>query len=224
VSRFRRLFFVALASGTIAGLLLFAVQHFTIFPLIEKAEVYEAAAENATPHHHEDEGWKPADGFERTALTAVTTVLTAIGFSAVLFGLTSFVPVRLTWLNGLLWGLAAFACVDLAPSIALPPQPPGTAVADLYGRQQWWILAVVFTALGLWLLLDRRKSAPVRALGFLLIVLPHVIGAPLAHGDSAVPVALVHEFAILSILTSALFWMVLGAIGGLLYARSDGEL
>ena len=35
---------VALSSGAIAGLLLFAVQHFTVVPLIESAEGYETAA------------------------------------------------------------------------------------------------------------------------------------------------------------------------------------
>jgi cobalt transporter subunit CbtA len=220
VIRFRELVYVALASGTIAGLLLFVVQHFTLFPLIEKAEIYELAAEKSSLHHHVDEGWRPAEGFERTAYTVLTTVLTAIGFSAVLFGLTGLLPIALNWRKGLSWGLAAFVCVDLAPSLGLPPQPPGTAVADLYARQEWWILAVVSSAWGLWLLLDGRRSAPVRALGVFLLILPHAIGAPRAQGDSAVPAALIHEFAVLSILTTGLFWAVLGAIGGLLYSRS----
>jgi predicted cobalt transporter CbtA len=57
VNRFRKLAYAVLASGTIAGVMFFAVQHFTIFPLIEKAEVYESAAEKTAPHHHEDEGF-----------------------------------------------------------------------------------------------------------------------------------------------------------------------
>jgi cobalt transporter subunit CbtA len=219
VIRFRRLVYLALASGTIAGLLLFVVQHFTLFPLIEKAEVYESAAESASPHHHQDEGWRPSDGLERTAFTVLTTVLTAIAFSAVFWGLTSLVRATLNWRKGLLWGLAAFVCVDLAPSVGLPPQPPGTAVADLYARQQWWLLAVVSTSVGLWLLLDRRKPALVRVPGILLLILPHIIGAPVAQGASAVPAALVHQFAVLSILTTGLFWVALGTVGGLLYAR-----
>ena len=47
--RFRKLMLVILLAGTAAGLLLFIVQRFTTFPLIEKAEVYESAADNM-PH------------------------------------------------------------------------------------------------------------------------------------------------------------------------------
>jgi len=219
VIRFRKLVYLTLASGTIAGLLLFIVQHYALFPLIEKAEVYESAAENSAPHHHGDEGWQPSDGFARTAFTVLTTVLTSVAFSAVFLGLASLVPVTLNWRKGLLLGLAAFACVDLAPSLGLPPQPPGTVVPDLYARQLWWILAVVSTAIGLFLLIDRRKSGVVRVLGALLLIVPHAIGAPGAHGEGPVPEALIHKFSVLSILTTGLFWTALGVISGLLYSR-----
>jgi cobalt transporter subunit CbtA len=170
--------------------------------------------------HRTDEGWRPANGTERTALTALTTVVTAIGFSALLFGILGVSPIRLNWRKGLLWGLAAFVCVDLAPALGLLPQPPGTAVADLYARQEWWVFTVVSTAAGLWLLLNRRRSLPVRLSGVLPLILPHAVGAPVAQGNNAVPVTLIHQFAVLSILTTGLFWLVLGGVGGLVYARS----
>jgi cobalt transporter subunit CbtA len=220
VLRFRKLVSLALVSGTLAGLLLFLVQRFTVIPLIQKAEVYESAAEKSNTHHHEDEGWQPSEGFERTAYTLIATVVTAIGFSAVLFGVAGLFQVTLSWRNGLLWGLAAFLCVDLAPSLGLPPQPPGTAVADLYARQGWWVLTVFSTAVGLWLLLSRRRSKPVRLIGVLPLLLPHAIGAPIARGTSAVPAPLIHQFAVVSIFTTALFWLALGAIGGQLYKSS----
>jgi len=212
--------YATLAAGTLAGLLLFVVQQFTIFPLIEKAELYESAAQKSDAHHHEDEGWRPADGFERTAFTALTTIVSAIGFAALLFGIAGLVPMKLNWRRGLLWGLAAFACVDLAPSLGLPPQPPGTAVADLYARQGWWVFTVLSTAAGLWLLLNRRRSVPIRLIGVLPLILPHAIGAPFPQGSSAVPTTLIHQFAFLSILTTGMFWLVLGAVGGLFYTRS----
>jgi cobalt transporter subunit CbtA len=220
VTRLRKLVYVILTSGTLAGLLLFVLQHFTIFPLIEKAEVYESAAEKSDAHHHRDEGWRPANGVERTAFTALTTVATSIGFSALLFGIAGLVPTALDWRKGLLWGLVAFVCVDLAPSLGLPPQPPGTPVADLYARQGWWVFTVLSTAAGIWLLLNHRRSVPVRLIGVLPLILPHAIGAPVAQGESAVPVTLIHQFAVVSILTTGLFWVVLGAGGGLFYARS----
>jgi cobalt transporter subunit CbtA len=221
LDRFRRLVIVVLLSGAIAGLLLFTVQHFTIYPLIEKAEVYESAADKQMPGmHHDDEGWHPAEGFERTSFTALSTVLTAIGFAALLFGTAAIAPVSLNWKKGALWGLAAYTCIDLAPAWGLPPQPPGVPVADLYARQLWWVATAIATAIALWLLLDRRKLLPVRLLGLLVFAVPHVIGAPVAMGESSVPAELVHRFAVLSILTTGIFWIALGSIGGLFYRRS----
>ncbi len=220
MNRFRGLVSLALISGTIAGLLLFAVQHFAIFPLIEKAETYESAARRSMPGmEHEDEGWQPADGLERTLFTALTTVLSAIGYSAVLFGVISLKPVSLDWRRGALWGLAAFVCVDLAPALGLPPQPPGVAVADIYARQIWWLATVVLTAIGLWLLLDRRKPWSIRLLGLAGLTLPHIIGAPVADGPNSVPTQLIHRFAVVSMLTTGMFWLVLGSTGGMLHRR-----
>jgi cobalt transporter subunit CbtA len=221
LNRFRKLATVALLSGTIAGLLLCVVQHFTIFPLIEKAEVYESAAEKQmSGMRHDDEGWHPADGVERTSFTALATVLTAIGFAALLFGTAAIAPVSLNWQTGALWGLAAYICIDLAPAWGLPPQPPGVPVADLYARQLWWVATVIATALAIWLLMDRRKPLPIRLMGLLVFVIPHAIGAPVAMGESPVPPELVHQFAVLSILTTGMFWVALGLIGGMFYRRS----
>ena len=63
MDRFRKLATVALLSGTLVGLFLFVVQHFTIFPLIQKAEVYESAADKQMPWHASTmtRGWHPAD-------------------------------------------------------------------------------------------------------------------------------------------------------------------
>jgi cobalt transporter subunit CbtA len=219
VNRFRKLIYAVLASGTIAGLLLFAVQHFTIFPLIEKAESYESAAEASTDHHHEDESWRPAEGVERTLFTMLTTALTGVGFAAVLFGTAALGSMSLNWRTGILFGLAAFVCVDLAPSLGLPPQPTGAAVANLYARQEWWVWTVVSTAVAVRLLLDGKRSVLVRLFGIVVMILPHAIGAPRAERNSLVPLGIIHQFALISILTTGLFWITLGAVGGLFYGR-----
>ena len=221
MEQFRKLLTVALLSGTIAGLLLFTIQHFAIFPLIEKAEIYESAANRQMPGmHHDDEGWQPAEGFERTSFTVLSTVVVAIGFAALLFGTAAIAPVSLNWRKGALWGLAAYVCVDLAPAWGLPPQPPGVPVADLYARQLWWVATALATAIAIWLLLDRRKPLPIRLLGLLVFAVPYVVGAPVAAGESNVPEELIHRFIISSILTTGIFWIALGAVGGLFYQRS----
>ena len=87
MDRFRRLVVGALLAGSLAGLMLFAVQHVALVPLIDVAEGFEEAAAHAyaaAGHVHEDEGWQPAPGFQRIGLTAATTMLSGIGFASVL--------------------------------------------------------------------------------------------------------------------------------------------
>jgi cobalt transporter subunit CbtA len=221
MARFRHMMMVVFLSGIAAGLILFAVQHFTTVPLIQKAEVYEKAGEEteavSSADHHQDEGWQPAEGLERTSLTALATVLTGIGFAAVLFGVVFLVGTPLDAKRGLLLGLAAFTCVGLAPAIGLPPQPPGVAVADLYARQIWWTGTVIATAIALWLLFGKRIPQVVRPLGIIILIFPHLIGAPKATGQKVVPEQLIHRFTLLSIATTGMFWLLLGLLGGLLF-------
>ena len=222
VSEFRRLFLVVVASGTLAGLLWFGAQYFAVIPLIETAETYEAGAHDAAhgaSHQHDEEGWRPADGWQRNAFTALATVLTGIGFSAILFGMLSLAGRRIDAKRGALWGLAAFACFSLAPSLGLPPQPPGVAVADVFDRQLWWAGTVVATAVGLYLITARSRSWLLKLGGIVCLVLPHAVGAPVAAGETIVPAQLVRQFMIASLAATGMFWLALGVIGGLIEDR-----
>jgi cobalt transporter subunit CbtA len=209
---------VCLISGALAGLISFALQHFTVVPLIEVAETYETAA-HAAIGMHEDEGWQPADGWQRTSFTALATVLSGIGYAAVLFGVLGFAGTELNLKRGVLLGLAAFACVGLAPALGLPPQPPGVPVADLQARQLWWTSTVIASTAGLWLLFGLRRSWILQLCGVICLTVPHLIGAPAAPPNQVVPAAIVHRFEITSLLTMGVFWLVLGASGGLLMQR-----
>ena len=216
---------VVLCSGALAGLALFAIQHFTVIPLVKTAETYEAAAQQANPSMlGDEEGWHPADGWERTSLTALTTILSGIGFAAVLFGAVTLSGNRINARSGALWGLAAFFCFGLAPALGLPPQPPGTATSGLYERQVWWISTVIATAFGLWLLAGVKRAWPLRIIGIISLALPHLIGAPSASGRNIVPTALIHRFTFASLATTGIFWLLLGSIGGFLYNRIQTDL
>lgn len=224
MSRFRELMVVVLASGAFAGLVLFAVQRFTVIPLIDAAETYEAAEhQSAAGAAHADQGWQPANGWERTSLTALTTMLGGIGFSAMLFGTLSLTGRRINTRSGALWGLAAFACFGLAPALGLPPQPPGVAVAGLYARQIWWVGTVTATAIGLWLLASKGRTWLLRIGGVVCVTLPHLIGAPFATGQNAVPAELIHRFTLASLATTGLFWLLLGTVGGFLSSRNQAD-
>jgi cobalt transporter subunit CbtA len=213
VIRFRKLMIVVLCSGALAGLVLFTIQNFTVVPLIEAAERYEKDAD----HDHAE--WKPADRWERTVWTLVTTLLSSIGFAAVLLGFLGLTGRNIGMRQGVQWGLAAFVCFHLAPSFGLPPLPPGVPVADVQQRQLWWMGAVVGTAVGLWLIGGRTWMR--RIAGLVCVALPHVIGAPVALGENTMPAELLRNFTVASLTTTAIFWPLLGAIGGFLSSRIE---
>ena len=79
----RRLLSAALVAGAISGLGAFGVQHIMVEPLLLKAEIYEDAARRTQAEGaHAGHEWKPSDGFERTAFTCLSTVLTGVGYAA----------------------------------------------------------------------------------------------------------------------------------------------
>ncbi|MFG1181380.1 CbtA family protein [Xanthobacter versatilis] len=233
---FRALVFAAALSGLLAGLLMTGLQHAATTPLILKAEAYEEAAPApashdhgshdhgtagqsvAAPHDHAD-AWAPSDGAERLLYTALANVVGAAGFALLLLAVSEVAGGLAGWRDGLAWGVAAFAAVTLAPSLSLPPELPAMPAADLFARQAWWIGTAVATAAGIALLVYKR-SLPLAVLAVGLIVLPHLIGAPQPDShDSPVPAGLAHGFVVAVVVTSFVFWAVLGALAGLLRQR-----
>ena len=238
MSLFRTILLVALVAGIAAGVASAAVHLFTTVPLILKAETFEGseaapAADSAThateahshdaatpAHDHGDgEEWGPADGFERNAYTVLATVLTAFGFGLLLVAATELKGGLASWREGILWGLAGFAVFTLAPGLGLPPELPAMPAADLMARQLWWIGTAAATAIGLALLVYGR-SPLLAALGVLIILAPHAIGAPQpASHDSPIPESLHHSFVVASVAVSFLFWVLLGGLSGWLRPR-----
>jgi cobalt transporter subunit CbtA len=212
----RRAVLAAILAGIAAGLVMSALQHWQVTPLILQAEAYETA------HHHGDEdaheAWAPADGIERTAFTVLFNLLTGVGFALIAAAASLITRLPLNPSTGLMWGLAGFATFMLAPSAGLPPELPGMARGDLASSQAWWWLAVAATAGGIAVIaLTRHYAWKAAAVG--LIALPHLIGAPQASGDSAVPAGLANAFAANVIIVSAVFWIVLCVSLGYMLTR-----
>ena len=220
--QFQQLMRIALLAGAIAGTLLFVYQYVVVVPRILAAEVYEEHAERAEAEaaHEVHVAWKPSDGFERSLFTAASTIVTGIGFAALLLATVVLGGFPLDVRRGLLWGLAGFACFTVAPALGLPPEPPGVPAADIGARQLWWVVTVGLTAIGLILIFGRRRGWLLRVVGGILLLLPHAIGAPRATGPQVVPASLVRDFAVASIVGSGLFWLVLGTTTGLLFRRT----
>ena len=169
-------------------------------------------------HHHDPDAWAPEDGMERILYTYLSSSLMAIGFALVIISgmaLSGKKSVR----AGVLWGLAGYAAFFVAPSLGLPPEIPGMEAAALEGRQSWWMLAVLFTALGLGLLAFGKGT--LRWGGLLVIAIPHILGAPqpethgFAHPDATSVTALeslAGQFEIATALVNGIFWVCLGLL------------
>ena len=213
---------VSLLAGVCSGLVLFGLQYLTVRPLVQAAEVYEArAAQEQADADAAHEVWEPSEGWQRVSLTALSTVLTGIGYCALLFGLAALWEQRMTALRGLLWGLGGFLSFALAPALGLPPEPPGVLDADLQARQVWWLATALATAGGLLLVFAVNGGWLVRIAGLFVILLPHFIGTPTAETAQLVPDDLILHFRIASIATSAAFWLMAGALGGYLSQRQQ---
>ena len=120
------------------------------------------------------------------------------------------------------WAAAGFVVTGLAPALGLAPELPGMAAADLLARQAWWLATAVATAVALWLLFQSEHMG-LKALAVILIVAPHVIGAPHLHDaePSRVPAELAARFAATSLVVHAALWVLTGLAVGYLWRRGD---
>ncbi|WP_373994534.1 CbtA family protein [Duganella sp. Leaf126] len=237
----------AAAAGIVAGLLLTAIQHLQVIPIIQQAEVYEKAQEASPPavHVHQDAapaqhahehahahdahgvgeaahshgGWEPDDGLERTAYTALADVSMGVGYALLLVAAICLRGGAVTWRRGLLWGAAAYAVFFIAPSLGLPPELPGTLAAPVAARQAWWICTAFSTAVALGMLVwSRNLWLKVGAVALLFV--PHLVGAPQPSVHAmAAPAELAGAFVVATALANAVFWLALGALVGWFYKK-----
>jgi cobalt transporter subunit CbtA len=229
---FSRIIYSAILIGVVTGVALSCLQVINLNPIIFAAEAFEtdavavsSAADDHSGHSHEHEhdadAWAPADGLERTAYTFLANVLASTGFAAILLALMAqFWLARernISWPQGLLWGLAGYLAVFVAPAIGLPPEIPGAVAAPVEHRQLWWALTAASVSIGLGLF----AFAPTKfkALGLLLLAIPYIFGAPhgqgpmFQHPDPAAVAALVElhqRFIVISGITNLVFWLLLG--------------
>ena len=246
---FKTIVFSAAGAGVLACVALTALQSQTTEPLILHAEVFEdaggghdpgpaappVATSDATalaaeaPGHaatpaeaEESEEWGPADGFERTAFTALANLVIGVAVALVLLGGMLLRGDPIDGRRGVLWGLAGFAAASLLPALGLPPELPGTPAADVVDRQLWWIGTAAASAAGIALLVF-GPSWMTAVLGLILLVAPHVVGAPPPPShEAAYPAGLAGEFVAASLVVSAVLWSLAGWSAGWLYRRMEG--
>jgi len=220
----------ALVAGLIAGAVLTGLQVWKLSPLIAAAEVFEkadGACVETMPGmkmcaDYGAKEWEPAPGLPRIGFTGAASLLAGGGFALLLAGISLVANLPLAKANGWVWGLCGFFAVHLAPSFGLAPELPGMPVADLAARQIWWLGTIISTAAGIYCFAS-NKTPWIIGLGAVFILLPHLIGAPLAaQTASTVPPELAAEFAAKALACAAVFWLVMGtALGQLLPPLSE---
>ena len=212
------------ATGIVAGALHFGF----LQDIILQAELYESRdlihfgqveahdhgdVADGHSHSHGDAG--EGSDLNRNLLTMLFAGLIYAGYGLILAAIFQFVRARghrVTAMQGVLWGLAGFAVVQMAPSMGLAPNLPGTISEDINLRQYWWFGTMAATAIGLGLMF-LRPSALTIAVGFVLIALPHVIGAPVLDEFYGVaPPELSATFATRVIGVAFFSWALLGAL------------
>ena len=228
---FKRIAQTAGFTGLLAALLLTLLQSFWVAPLILQAETWEKPAAiqahehaegTSAGHVHDAEAWEPENGWQRVLSTTGGNLVVAVGFALMLAALyTLRAPASAR--EGVLWGFAGYAVFVVAPTLGLPPELPGTVAADLTQRQVWWVSTAASTAVGLALMVFARHWL-LKALGAVILMGPHLVGAPQPAVHSALaPEALQTQFKLASLLTNAAFWVALGWISAWLFRRSEAS-
>lgn len=198
-----RTLLTGLLAGLAAGLVLTLLYLGKIQPLILEAEAYENGLDHAM-----------SAPYMRLVDTFLFNILNGVGFGLLLGAIFTLRGRPAGAGMGVLWGLAGFAAFALAPAAGLPPELPGSIGAPLEDRQIWWVLTALTTAGGIGLLVIQARSA-LKIVGAILILLPHLVGAP--HTDvygGSLPAELAAAFVGVSLGATALFWVVLGGVAG----------
>jgi len=233
-----RYLLATLAAGLLAGLLVTPVMYLKTVPLIIQAETYEDAngghshgEAEAAPHdhgadaaHEEEEGAELP--FGRLGNTLLANLVAGAGFALLLGGVALLAGRRITTRNGIYWGVAGFFAVAFLPALGLSPELPAMPAADLATRQLWWLVTVLFSGLGLYFLVLRAEIWA-KILGLLLVIAPHLYGAPHPEAiSSPIPALLASQYAVSSLATNLFLWAVIGlALGWFIqnYASSEIE-
>jgi cobalt transporter subunit CbtA len=237
---FRRILITALLAGFLGGVGISVVQEFTTTPIILHAEEFESKGAPAGHKHGaldkapdtllllaqakesqstENKVWAPADGLERTLYSTLANILSGVGFALILVACIALSGRHVDGRTGVLWGIAGFAAINLAPALGLPPEVPGAMVAELGARQGWWLLCVAATATGLWMLIFRHGAFWIIG-GIVIMAAPHLIGAPQpVRIGGPVPPELAGHFVAASLVTAAIFWCALGWLSGTFWQR-----
>jgi cobalt transporter subunit CbtA len=221
---FQKIVVSALIAGFGAGLVHALLQFVFIQPLLIHAELFELG-----PLPGLDAVTVPRGVIDplREALNVVFAALVYTGYALVLLAVMSFAEERgktITARNGLIWGIAGFVTMHLAPAFGLAPDMPGLNAAPVEPRQVWWFGTAAATGVGLWLIAFGRNWS-IWGAAIILITAPHIIGAPLPLMLSNIaPPELAANFAARTLGVALVVWTTLGLLLGAVWNSKLSEV
>ncbi len=218
---FQKIAVSALIAGFGAGLIAALLQFAFVQPILLHAELFETGVLThfgniATDAH------APAGAFEplRDVMSIVFSALIYVGYAFILAAVMALAEERGAHIAprvGLIWGLAGFIAVQLAPAFGLAPELPGMNAADVTARQIWWFASVFATGGALWLIAFGQNWT-MWGIAIILMAAPHVIGAPMPDTlTGPAPPELGAEFAARALGVGAAAWATLGLFLGTIW-------
>ena len=223
---FMRLFTSAIFAGALAGLLGGILQLGFVQPVLLMAELYETG--QLVHFGAEPEAISISYAgidLTRNLWSLAFSILIYCGYGLMLVALMgiaseqSLISSRPCLRHGIMWGVAGFVALHLAPSFGLAPEVPGVASADLEARQIWWFATTLATSVALWLFAFARTRLMI-ALGVILLLAPHIIGAPtVSQFRGPVPPEIAALFASRVLGVGLVAWVVLGAAASYIISR-----
>lgn len=221
----RHLLVCAALAGAAAGLIAAALQLTFVVPALLEGELFESGERLHFVSDGTPQSVRAAPGLgedlSRHGMTVAFNLVTYLGYGLILSGTMALAERygrAATARAGIVWGIAGFIAVQLAPAIGLPPELPGTPASELAPRQAWWLFTVASSAAGLALIAFTRGAIPFA--GVALLLFPHLVGAPqLDTYWGVAPPELAAHFVTLSLGAALVGWATLGFFCGWFWER-----
>jgi cobalt transporter subunit CbtA len=224
---FTRLLTSALFAGAAAGLIAALLQLWFVQPVLLHAELYESGellhfGANSNIAASQDVG---GVDLVRDGLSTVFTMLIYSAYAMILLAAMSLAEERgavITARTGMVWGIAGFVAVHLAPGFSLAPEVPGVAAAEVVLRQIWWFATAIMAAVAM-ALVGFGKNWLAWLAAAVLLLAPHLYGAPEPDVFTGpVPTEIGALFAARALGVGLAAWVLLGLFAGHFWARRIG--
>jgi len=233
----KRLFPAILISGVAGGIVVSIMHAALLAPLMDFAEFLEMGARVEDYVAPQGIFTIAISNLEILLNTFAFDTLTGLAFALIIGAGMVFQGRPVNLKTGLIWGFFGWFAFSLAPAFGQPPMPPGAAYVDLEARQIWWWLCVASTSAGIVLLVfigDWGGECTIQAgirngwwpkvVGALLVLLPHIIGAPEStQTASNIPAHLLRDFAFYSLISTFCFWQTIGGALGFMLGRGGQD-